>query len=70
MKSGVDFLKEIANDLATEHGDDQEFVDFLYKIIEAAWEKRYHPRHTELENKLRELIEKYAQALGGGINEN
>ena len=70
MKSGVNLLKEIANDLASEHGDDDEFLEILHKIIEAAWETRYHPLHTELENRLKELIEEYSQTKEGDNNED
>ena len=70
MKSGVDLLKEIAKDLASEHDDDDEFLKILHKIIEAAWETRYHPLHTELENRLKELIEEYSQTKVGDNNED
>jgi len=68
LKSGLDLLKEIANELASENDDDQDFVEFLHQIIDAAWEKRYHPSPSELENKIKELVEKHTTSNGGDSN--
>lgn len=68
LKSGLDLLKEIANQLASENDDDQDFVEFFGQIIDAAWDKRYHPSPSELENKIKELIEKHTKSNGGDSN--
>ena len=52
MKTGMEILKEIVEDLVDENEDSQAFKALMLAVVEKSWELRYHPSHTKLSENI------------------